>query len=190
MLISLFTTDFLRWNERSKEHLCYSFCLSKFNLKTVPDSGESLRERKISPSARPQGGASRMHWHVTTWEMYKNLRTKQEEEPEAISARQVIGFPPGFLLFPPILYKPWPLKFFWSCQLLLTENSLALASLGSEVRWHGLPPALSFPTTNFTLRLLSLTSFLKKRTTSTTFLAFQTDLHLIPLPQKSNCFIK
>lgn len=82
------------------------------------------RKRKIFPSARPQGGALSTQWHVTTWEMYKNLRTEQKEETEAVCDWQAIGHPPGFLLFLQIFYKPWQL---WRFSNLASSHAQKIA---------------------------------------------------------------
>ena len=96
----------------TNEYLCYPFCWLEFDVKLVPEEGESLKQKKIFPSARPQGGALRMCWHTATWEICKNLRAEQQEETEAISGWQVIGFPPVFQ-FPQIFFQIMTtLKFF------------------------------------------------------------------------------
>lgn len=82
------------------------------------------RKRKIFPSARPQGGALSMQWHVTIWEMYKNLRPEQEEETEAIGDWQAIGHPPVFFLFLQIFYQPWQR---WSFSRLASSHSPKIA---------------------------------------------------------------
>lgn len=98
MLFSLLI--WITWVDWTKEYLCYPFADWDFDVKLVPEEGESLKQKKIFPSARPQGGALRRCWHTATWEICKNLRAEQQEETEAISGWQVIGFPPVFP-FPP-----------------------------------------------------------------------------------------
>lgn len=67
------------------------------------------RKRKGLPSVRPQSGAWRIRWHITTQEINKNPRNEQEEETEAISGWWVMGLPPIFL-FLQIFFKPWQLS--------------------------------------------------------------------------------
>ena len=149
----------MRCIELSKEHLAicsvHLNLISKLSQSSVSFSGK----RKIFPSARPPGGALRTHWHIETQKMYHNFT--EQEETEATSDWQVIGLPPASL-FPQIFFKPWPLS---SSPSLASSHSekiaLPIASLGTEVHWHALHWVLSFPITNFSLCLLSLTSFLK-----------------------------
>ena len=144
----------------------------EFDVKLVPEEGESLKQKKIFPSARPQGGALRMCWHTATWEICKNLSTEQQEETEAISGWQVIGFPPVFL-FPQIFFKSWPLSSS-SSPASSEKIGLPIASLETEVCWHEFPQILFLSDTNWALSLLKFNSFLKYRTASNTFPAFQT----------------
>ena len=149
----------ITWVDWTKEYLRYPFCWLEFDVKLVPEERESLKQKKIFPSARPQGGALRMCWHTVTWEICKNLRAEQQEETEAISAWQVIGFPPVFL-FPQIFFKSWPLSSS-SSPASSKKIGLPIASLETEVCWHEFPQILSLPDTNWALCLLKFNSFLK-----------------------------